>query len=271
MEIPWQQWLQDVIFWLIRAALALLLLWVGSRYARKGREWVKGLMRNERVPVTVSDSIVRIASEFTFIGIWIFLVALALILVGVPAQTVVIAIAILVGVVLYALRESLANFASTVIFIIFQPFRRGETIETMGYMGTVYDIEVFNTVLLAVDQRLITLPNAKVQEEGVVNYSRMTTSRINVQFMVAYGEDIAKVTEIVMGVMAKDPLILPDPAPSVNVLSLDVTGVTMDAWATVAVADRGKELGIVRGAIIEELVAQGIRFPVPIATLPATS
>lgn len=271
MEIPWQDWLQSALFWLARVALALLLLWVGSRYARKAREWVKRMMENPHMPVTISHSIVRIASEIAFLALWVVLVAAALVLIGVPLQTVLIAVVILLAIVAYALRESLANLAATVIFILFQPFRRGESIETMGFSGTVYDIEVFNTVLLAADQRLITLPNAKIQEEGVINYSRMTTARITVEFVVAYGEDTAKVTEIVLGVMARDPLILPDPPPAVTVIELSVTGVRMGAQATVAASERGNEPAELRAAIIAQLVAQGIRFPTTIVATPAAS
>lgn len=270
MDIPWQAWLQTFIIWLIRVALALLLLYVGNRYARRARTGVRHLIQNPRVPVTVSDSIVRIASELTFIGLWILLLSVALVLIGVPVQTVIIAVVILLAVVAYALRESLANLASTVIFVLFQPFKRGESIETMGYSGTVYDIEVFNTVLLAADQRLITLPNAKVQEDGIINYSRMTTARVTVEYVVAYGEDIDRVTQIVLGVMAKDAFILPDPPPTVGVINLDVTGVRMNASATVNANERGTEPNLLRAAIVEALLADGVRFPSNIISAPTT-
>jgi hypothetical protein len=116
---------------------------------------------------------------------------LSLIALGVPA-TFVSAITVLILVILaIALQQSVADLAASVAFLVFQPFKRGELVETMGQMREVHEILVFNTVLLLPDQRLVSLPNSKIQAIGVVNYTRM--GRVRVTFTVPYDEDLDRV------------------------------------------------------------------------------
>ena len=89
-----------------------------------------------------------------------------------------------------ALQQSVSNFAATVSFLMFQPFRRDELVETMGHTGTVREILLFTTVLHLPDDRLVTLSNSQIQGSGIVNYSRMGRVRADVAVTVAFGEDL---------------------------------------------------------------------------------
>lgn len=76
-----------------------------------------------------------------------------------------------------ALQESIADVAATVKFLVFRPFRRGGPIETMGHLDYVHELLVFTTILLDRDQRMVTLSDSKIHEDGVVNYTRTGSIR----------------------------------------------------------------------------------------------
>jgi len=45
-----------------------------------------------------------------------------------------------------ALSGILQNFAGGVMILLFKPFKAGDLIDTHGYLGTVSEIQVFNTI-----------------------------------------------------------------------------------------------------------------------------
>ena len=58
-----------------------------------------------------------------------------------------------------ALSGTLQNFAGGVMLLIFKPFRVGDFIEAQGFMGTVSEIQIFNTILKTPDNKTIIIPN----------------------------------------------------------------------------------------------------------------
>jgi small conductance mechanosensitive channel len=67
-----------------------------------------------------------------------------------------------------ALQGSLANFASGVMIVIFAPFEVGDFIEAGGATGTVKEIQIFSTIIIAPDKKKIIVPNAKITGEKIV-------------------------------------------------------------------------------------------------------
>jgi small conductance mechanosensitive channel len=76
----------------------------------------------------------------------------------VPSGAVLTVLALVVVVLVVALQQSAADLAATITFLLFQPFRRGELVLTMGHMGTVQEIPLFDTVLQLPDSRMVSLP-----------------------------------------------------------------------------------------------------------------
>src|SRR5690606_2653203 len=72
-----------------------------------------------------------------------------------------------------ALQGSLANFAGGVLMMIFKPIKVGDYIEAQGEAGTVREIEIFTTKLNSPDNKEIIIPNGKLSNDNIVNYSAM--------------------------------------------------------------------------------------------------
>jgi small conductance mechanosensitive channel len=81
-----------------------------------------------------------------------------------------------------ALQGSLANFAGGVLILIFKPYRVGDLITTQGFTGNVESIQIFNTVLVTLDNRTIILPNGPLSTSPVTNISGKGTIRVDMIF-----------------------------------------------------------------------------------------
>src|SRR5690606_33904837 len=68
-----------------------------------------------------------------------------------------------------ALKDSLGNFASGVMLILFRPFRVGHYVEAGGASGTVTEIRIFATVLTTPDNKVVTVPNGSIMGGNITN------------------------------------------------------------------------------------------------------
>ena len=78
-----------------------------------------------------------------------------------------------------ALQGSLANFAGGVLIMIFKPFKIGDFIQAQGESGTVKEIEIFTTKLNTPDNKEIIIPNGKLSNDNIINYSTEDTRRVD--------------------------------------------------------------------------------------------
>jgi len=58
-----------------------------------------------------------------------------------------------------ALQGTLGNFAGGVMILLFKPFKIGDFISTQGHSGVVKEIQIFNTILVALDNQAMKLDN----------------------------------------------------------------------------------------------------------------
>jgi len=116
-----------------------------------------------------------------------------------------------------ALKDSLGNFAGGVLIIISKPFSKGDHIEDYQTAGQVEKIDLLYTTLITFDNKVVTIPNGKLANSTIVNYTRMETRRVDCTFSVTYQDDIMKVKDILLAVAESSPLILGEPAPLIGV------------------------------------------------------
>ncbi len=126
-----------------------------------------------------------------------------------------------------ALQGSLSNFAAGVIMILFKPFKVGDFIIAGGEMGTVKEIQIFNTVLAHPDNRKIIVPNAQVTGSVISNFSAIENRRIDLVFGISYADDMKKAKEVLEKVCAGDSRILKDPKTVVAVSELGDSSVNL--------------------------------------------
>jgi len=246
-----------------RIALAGLVILVGRLLASLLRRFVRKLLERPHVATALGPSIVRLLSEAVYYIVFALAIGLSIIALGVPATFVVTAALVLLVIFGVALQQSLANFAATVIFLLFQPFRRDELVETMGQIGTVKEILFFNTVLELGDKKLVSLPNSKIQDSGIINYSRMQVIRADVICTVTYGSDLTQVRKVITEIVAKDKRVLAEPAFAIVVDDLGENGVRLSVRPWVHPDDYWDVRFDLRERIKTRFDQEGIAFALP--------
>lgn len=77
-------------------------------------------------------------------------------------------LAVIIG---FATQKTFGNVASGVFIATFQPYRIGDRLNIMGEYGMVSDINLRHTTIETWDNRRIIIPNSKMDEEVIDNYT----------------------------------------------------------------------------------------------------
>lgn len=149
--------------------------------------------------------------------LWIMVAITALNYIGIPVSAFLAALGAAGVAVALALKDSLGNFAGGILIILTKPFRKGDYIEDYQTAGQVVKIDLLYTTLLTFDNKVITIPNGKLANSTIVNYTKSESRRVDCTFSVAYQNDIARVKDLLQTVAESNQAVFPEPAPLVGV------------------------------------------------------
>ncbi len=200
----------------INLLAAILIFWLGKIVASVLCRWIEKMMAKAGLDKTLSSFLKNIL----YTGAMTFVVIAALSKLGIQTASFVAIIGAAGLAVGLALQGSLANFAAGVILIIFKPFKIGDFIEAGGAMGTVSEIQIFNTILNTFDNRRMIIPNSKVTGDNITNFSAVKNRRVDLVFGISYGDDIKKAKDALAKVLSRQEKVLREPAPVIAVSAL---------------------------------------------------
>ena len=199
-----------------KVVTAILIYLIGSWVIKK----IVGSSRKMMYKSKYDESLQRFLLNMVSWALRIFLILVVISQLGVDVTTFAAVIAAAGLAVGLALQGSLSNFAGGVLIMIFKPYKIGELIEAQGELGVVKEIEIFTTKLITPGNKLAIIPNGAMANGNIINYTAEGKMRVDTTIGVGYDEDIKKTKEVLMEVLTSNPLVLKDPAPSVNVSEL---------------------------------------------------
>jgi small conductance mechanosensitive channel len=162
-----------------------------------------------------------------------------------------------------ALSGTLQNFAGGVVILFLKLYKVGDYIETQGHAGVVKEIQIFNTVLLSIDNKTIILPNGGVSSNSLINYTEQANRRVDWTFGIAYGDDTKKTRDILHKLMQEDKRIMKDPAPFVALAELGDSSVNYAVRAWVKTEDYWDVFFDMNQKVYDTFMAEGINIPFP--------
>lgn len=205
-------------------AVAILIFFIGKFIAKKIADITVKIMEKSKVDETLRKFLSTI-----LYAILIVLVTLsALGKLGVPTTSfaaIVAAGGLAIGL---ALKDSLSNFASGVMIIMFKPYKVGDFVKMAGTAGIVTEVHIFNTFLRTPDNRLIIVPNGSVTSGNIENVSAHETRRIDLVFSCSYNDDIKAVKGVLENIITSHEKVLEDPEPIVAVAELADSGINFN-------------------------------------------
>lgn len=162
-----------------------------------------------------------------------------------------------------ALSGTLQNFAGGVMILIFKPFKVGDVVEAQGYIGSVYEIQIFNTILKTPDNKHIIIPNGGLATGSLVNFSKEETRRVDWTFGIGYGDDTEKAKAVLLNLINNDERILKDPEPFIAVSELADSSVNFTVRAWVNAADYWGVFFAMNENVYKTFDKEGLNIPYP--------
>ncbi len=156
-----------------------------------------------------------------------FVVIAALSQLGIETTSLAAAIAAAGLAIGLALQDSLANFASGVMLILFKPFKIGDLVNAGGAEGIVEDISIFTTQFKTLDNKLVVIPNGAITSGNITNITAKPIRRVDLIVGVSYGDDLKKVKSVLTKILDDNELVLKDPAYTVAVKELGDSSVNL--------------------------------------------
>lgn len=91
-----------------------------------------------------------------------------------------------------SLQESLSNFAGGIVILVCKPFQVGDYIITPALEGTVQHIGLIYTLLLTVDNKMVTIPNGGLANSSTTNVTAKEQRRLDIFVNISYESDLRK-------------------------------------------------------------------------------
>jgi small conductance mechanosensitive channel len=162
-----------------------------------------------------------------------------------------------------ALQGSLANFAGGVVILLFKPFKVGDLIDAQGYIGSVKEIQIFNTILKTGDNRIVIIPNGALSSGSMVNINQEATRRVDLVFGIGYNDNIDQAKSTLVSLASNDTRVLKDPESVFVVSELADSSVNITVRLWVATSDYWGVYFDMHEGVKKAFDAQGISIPYP--------
>ncbi len=245
--------------------LAIVVLIVGLWIIKRIVKALGRLMEKKDVDATLRPFLKAISSAL----LKIMLIIAVASMIGIKMTSFIAVLGAAGLAVGLALQGSLANFAGGVLILLLKPFKVGDFIEGAGHAGTVREIHIFYTFVTKTTGQEIIIPNGKLANTSVINYSWHDTRRMDMTFRITYKDSIDKAKEILEEIITAEDTLLKDPAHSVYVTSLDESYVTFNVRAWFKSSDYWDVYNSLSEKVRKRFDKEGIGVPYPVVDVQA--
>jgi small conductance mechanosensitive channel len=264
-----QQWLKQFREWLldngpsiIVKAIVILLILLAFRMLGNfvGRLVARGISSSKlSFSKLLQDFFVSVASKAVlFLGVLIALSQL-----GIQLGPLLAGLGVAGFIIGFALQDTLSNFASGMMILIYRPFDVGDLIEAGGVTGKVSEMSLVSTTVLTVDNQKLVVPNNKIWGDVIRNVTAQQMRRIDMTFGIGYSDDIAHAERVLTEIVQDEARVLADPAPVIRLHTLGESSVDFIVRPWVRTADYWEVYWDITRKVKERFDAEGISIPFP--------
>jgi small conductance mechanosensitive channel len=199
--------------WGINLGLALLIFFVGRLVSKVLVKVIKNILSKSNLNPILIDFIGSIANAILLLVV----IIASLNQLGVDTTSLIALIGVAGLAIGLSLQGSLQNFAAGVMLITFRPFKAGDYVEAGGTSGVIEKINIFSTTMRTPDNKEVIVPNGRIYDDIITNYSARDTRWVDMVFGISYEDDIKKAKKIINDIILTDTRILEDPEPVIAV------------------------------------------------------
>ena len=147
-------------------------------------------------------------------------VLMALSQVGISLAPMLAGLGVAGFIVGFALQDSLGNFASGAMILIYRPYDVGDLVEVTSASGLVKKMNLVSTTIATLDNQILVVPNSKIWGDVIKNVTAQKERRIDLEFGIAYDDDIELAERILIEIVSAHEKVLADPEPTVKLHTL---------------------------------------------------
>ncbi len=237
----------------------IIVLWIGFKLIKLLKKAITKMLDKRSAEASLKSFLTSLVD----VMMKVMLIIMAMDIIGIKATSFIAIIGAAGLAIGMALQGTLQNFASGVILLLMKPFKVGDYIECGNYKGYVKEIKIFHTMIRPFNGRIIIVPNSELATTSLINHTKEDVIRLDVVASVAYGTDLDKAREVIMGVIEADEMILKDPIPKVAVSNLGDSSVDYSLWMWTTVDNYWTVWMRIRENIYKAFYANGISIPFP--------
>lgn len=190
-----------------------------------------------------------------------FLIALSQ--VGISLGPLLAGLGVVGFVIGFALQDTLSNFASGLMILLYRPYDVGDLIESAGELGHVRHMSLVNTTIMTFDNQTIILPNNKIWRDVIKNVTAQSSRRVDMVFGISYDDDIPKAELVLQEILSSHELVLSSPEPIVRLHELADSSVNFVARPWVKKDDYWDVYWDVTRSVKMRFDEEGISIPFP--------
>ena len=212
----------DLLFNLL---IFLAILFLFRLLARLARRLVQAGL--DRSKADFSRLLKNTAVSLTGGLVMILGILVALSQIGVSVGPMLAGLGIAGFIVGFALQDTLGNFASGAMILIYRPFDVDDFVEITGASGLVKRMNLVSTTISTFDNQTLVVPNSKIWGDVIKNVTHQKLRRVDLEFGIGYQDDIPKAERILAEAAADHELVLDSPETNVRVHSLGDSSVNL--------------------------------------------
>ncbi len=177
--------------------------------------------KNLRFSHLMQDFFVSMSGKF----VWIIGIMVGLSQIGLNLAPVLTGFGIAGVIIGFALQDTLSNFASGMMLLIYRPFDVGDFVYAGGVDGKVSHMSLVNTTIRTFDNQIIIVPNSKIWGDVIKNVTHERIRRVDMVFGIGYADDLLKAESVLKDIITSHPAVLRSPEPMIKVHTLNTSSV----------------------------------------------
>lgn len=245
-----------------KAVAAFIVLILGLWAIKLILKFIAKIMKKRDVEISVGKFLYNLINWALRILLFIIVISKL----GIPTTSFIAMIGAAGLAVGLALQGSLANFAGGILIIVFKPFKVGDYVSAQDVSGTVRDISIFTTRISTDTNQMAVIPNGKLSNDKVINYSILPHRREMMNIDIGYEDNIKKAKDVILELAMNHPKIIKDgsqPMPMIMVSSLGESSIVLSFRYWTVTSDFWEVRWWMLENVKSTLDLEGISIPYP--------
>ena len=246
---------------IFRLLLVLFMLFVFFQLAKLVQKGVDHGLGSARVPISHLLHRMIVSSVRNLVVLFGVLIAISQL--GISLGPLLAGLGIAGFIIGFALQDSLSNFASGMMILMYRPFDVGDVVDAGGVNGRVSHMSVVNTAFMTLDNQKLIVPNNLIWQSVITNVTAQQTRRIDLMFGIAYEDDIEKAERVLQEIVDANEAVLSNPEPQIRLHELGDSSVNFIVRPWVRTSDYWDTYWDITKAVKLRFDEEGLSIPYP--------